>query len=323
MPNVVVPGSALAAGLNAAMLTMWQKAQSLVNPFLAKIMTLDGISVEHRSEPYIYSESAPHPEFQPQGQAIPSSNFEYKTFSVPNLDWSVKLQWHRNDRADLGFVANLYNDASKAGENYKLLDERVMAQILTSAADPKLLPAIPLAPDGTAMFAAGRFGIAAGNIVAGSGVATVSAILHDYFSAVAQMSRFLTPAGQRIYLPGMLDKGGLVIFNAANLEVFHKAFYPQMIQGFGAGISNPALASSVRPPDLYPTNMISTDTWIYISYGSPELPMFKQTREPLRNSFATEENSDLARSTFQESTQWTARHGYGLRIPYGIAQVSN
>lgn len=316
----VLAGPALVAGLSAKMADMWKGAETEVHPQLSKLMEL-AVPSDFLVQPYAYSETPPHPRYQPRGTAVVRKAFEYKSFNVVNYDWSLEIGWHRNDRVDM-HVSNLYADAGEGGKNFRLLPERAAMQILTAAADPDLLPGIPLGPDGLAIFAAARFGIADGNILAGGGVGSGAAIRNDWFKALAQMGQFLTPSGQPIYRGGMADRGSLVIFNVKNYPLFNEAFYPTLVQGFNAGVSNPALAGGVRPPDLWATARITTNTWFVVSYvGQP--PLFQQVREAMRMMYATEENSDEARHTKDEYVSWTERDGYGARVPKNIMEITN
>ena len=47
-----------------------------------------------------------------------------------------------------------------------------------------------------------------------------------------------------------------------------------------------------------------------------------QEREPIRESFATAENSDWSRTTDEEYVQFSARYGVGTNVPFATCKVN-
>lgn len=335
MPGQPVISSAmLTAGLRADFAETYKAKYKSVLARLNRIMQL-GVPSDKLTEIFGYFESAPHPKRWPRGENRKSKGFKSVQYSVTNYDWSAEVEWHENDRND-DQTKGLYTRAQEAGANFASLHEKIFFQIIKAAVDKNLLPAIPLAPDGAALFATtaggvNRFGAANGNLISGGGVASAEAIRVDFFKAVQQFKLFQDTEGEPLFDESVLDAGMTVIFGAANEKLFREAF----IQGrtlqtaeiaataiAAAAVSNIILESGLKV-GLLSTQRITDNDWFVFLEGLPVKPIFQLERQPLRSIARTMENSDQARETKIEAVMWDARYGYGINVPYSAIKINN
>lgn len=320
MPNPVISAATLTAGLRAEFANTYKRENTAMKERLGKVMRMD-IPSDKLTEIYGYYESAPYPKRWIRGENISSKNFRSRQFTVTNYDWARAVEWHVNDRND-DQTKSLYDQAKDCGANWATLDERIFFQMLTSGTDLELLPTIPNAPDGAALFAANRFGLVAGNIVTGSGVATVADITTDLYAAVAAFLQFQDTEAQPLWPQDIVDKGLTIMFNAANVEIFQRSFLGSIVQATNAGISNIILNAGLKV-SLWPTQRITDNDWFVFLDGTEKKPIFSQARQPIAEHVATMETSDSARATKIESIQWDSRSGYGVALPTAAIQVNN
>ena len=331
--QTILAANALTAGLRADFAATYRQQYRFVRERLARIMML-GVPSDKLTELYAYFESAPYPIRWPRGQTISSKPFKSVQFSVTNVDWARKIEWHKNDRED-DQIRSLFDQARQLGANFATLHERVFFQLLTNTTDSTLLATIPNAPDGAAFFAttaagANRFGVSGGNIVTGTGVATSGAVRTDFFSAISRFKRFQDTEGQPLLEEGVLDQGISVIYGATNEQIFREAFIQsRTVQATAAGqastgaaVTNIVLESGLNLK-LWSTQRITDNDWFIILEGTQIKPVFQQEREALKEHVETMDNSDYARRTKIESIQWDARYGYGINIPYSAIKVDN
>jgi hypothetical protein len=254
-----------------------------------------------------------------------------RQFRVQNFDYGRRIQWHENDRQD-DQTKTLYDQARTLGEHFASLPERIFFQMLQNQTDFDLLPAIPLAPDGAALYAttaggADRFGVTNGNIVTGTGVASAAAIRADFFSAISRMKQFRDTENQPLWSDFHFDRGFSVIAGAQNWQVLAEAFRQSLTSSIApgagaAGVTNIILESGLRI-DLWLTQRI-TDNKIYVFMRqTPKKAMFEQVRSPLREAYATMDTSDQVRDSKLEYIQWDCRHGYSIALPYQTVLINN
>ena len=155
--NPVLAGDVLAAGLRNTFEDAYRQAAVEMSTALPKVMDL-GLPSDKLTEPYAYFETAPYPVRWPRGEALKSKGFKDVGWTTTNYDWANKVEWHENDRND-DQTSSLYAQAAMAGEHFATLPERVFFQVVNASTDLDLLPAIPNAPDGSALHAATRFGV--------------------------------------------------------------------------------------------------------------------------------------------------------------------
>ena len=328
--NIVVTAAQLTQWIRTEFADAYKLAADGLGPRIDAMMQR-GIPSNALTEFYGYFEAAPYPRRWPRGTNITSENFLSQTFSVVNYDWGRRVPWHRNDRRD-DRTQSLLDQARSCGEHWATLDERVFFQIVRAAADVNLLPAIPNAPDGAVLYAttaggAARFGVTGGNLITGNGVAAAQTIRNDFYEARSRFRRFQDQKGQPLFSESILDAGYIVIFGAGNEQAFAEAFYQQMTIG-AVGVAPVTAVSNIVKDQLLnvtlvPTQRITDNDWFIFLKGSPKKPIFSQEREPLRESFATEDNSDHARDSGEEYAQWASRRGYGVGPAYGTIEVNN
>ena len=160
----------LSAGLQDAFFDTYTPAAENNKARLSRIAEF--IPSDKEQERFAFYESPPHPAIWRDGESVRRKGFKDQTWTVPNRDWGIAVDWSKNHRMD-DQTHSLRQQAEGAGLNMALVDERALIQIITNATDTNILPSIPNAPDGSALFVTStRFGASGGNTVTGSGVAT-------------------------------------------------------------------------------------------------------------------------------------------------------
>lgn len=331
MINPVITGTQLLQWLRTNFADAYKISYDAMRARLGLVMDL-GITSDRRTEFYGYYETPPYPERVPEGQNPPSKNFKSRSFSVTNYQWMRRVEWSINDRKDEQ-TKTLPDMARMAGDHWGTLEERLFFQILTATSDPKLLPAIPNAPDGAALFNAtdgdggNRFGVSGGNTFANGGVTTGAAIRTDFFKAVSLFRRFQDTEGQPLWDEAALDQGFMVIFSAANLLPFMEAFTQRVnaqaatTATSNAGVTN-VIMDSGQKVTLWPTQRLTGNGWFVISLGAKKKPIFSQQRESLYEVYATEETSDYSRDTGVEYIQWKSRGSAAVGPAYGAISIT-
>lgn len=325
-----------ARGLRAAFISTYgQTERDMARDKLGLVMGLDFPS-DGTSETYAYFESAPHPQRRDRGDSITLAGFSGRQFTVVNREWGTGVQWLRVDEEDdrlQGLVAQSQN----AGRNFARLHERVFFQILLGAANARLLPAVPNAPDGAAFFAAtdgagaNRFGVAGGNTLAGSGVANASQIITTFIALKNRIRNFrdTTPEAEFRWNDADVDNAVFVlIYNAANDQVVSEAFKAPIVlrtqavadsggtTGTAAGVSNILTVDGAGSKVvLWPTHRV-TDNTIYCGMVVEGYrAVFNQQRRAMDEYFEDESNSDQSRRLGSRSLMYLSRYGYGLGLP--------
>ena len=327
--NPVIAGDALARGLKNQFDFTWRRRYEAVSERLSGVMDL-GIASTLIAELYGYFETAPYIQRREYDEEVPSRAFRARNYEVENFSWDISVFWKMEDRL-FDQLKGLERMARQAGENAATLPERVFFQLLTSSADAQLLPAIPNAPDGVALYSAvdgdgaARFGLAGGNIETGGGVATPQVIRTDFFDAMERFGGFQDPELQPAIDPAVIDEGAVVFFNVQNLEVFREAFVQSPTigsAGAAAGVGNIIFDAGMKVK-LVPTQRITDNDWFVFLEGFDLKPIFEQIARPLTETIEVEENSDNARRTKQEGIFWNTIRGFGVNLPLGTVQVNN
>ena len=331
MPGMpVISGETLAAGIRSDFNDIYRQTIEGLAARLGQIVDL-GVTSDKLTELYAYYETAPYPQRWQRGEKIPSSAFKGVSFNITNFDWARRIEWHENDRQD-DQTRSLFDQARSLGQHFATLPERITYQILQDQTDSLLLPKVPLAADGAALYAAtaggtDRFGLSGGNVQGGSGVASGQAIREDFFNAVERFAQFQDTESQPLWDQGDIDQGFVITFNVANWHVFAEAFLQaRTVGGVGqaaaAAPTNVVLDTGVKV-QLWPTQRITdNDSYVFMT-GSPRKAIIQQVRSPLRDAFATMETSDQVRDTKIEYVQWDSREGYGIPIPYQTVKINN
>lgn len=276
-----------------------------------------------------YFEAAPHPRYQPQGDAIHTESMGSKSFTVTNFPYSLRIDWHKDDRED-DKTGSLRQMAQTGAKGHALLPERALFDLL--AATTTTIPAAPNAADGTAVFSTStRFETSGGNSLtstsfSSSGPQCRAAI----FSALEQVMLFKDGKGQPLFNDSDLDAPILVIHAVADLDIFAEAFHQGTVayanSTSNAGVDN---ALTLNQPGYmqrrfipWPTSRLSTGTFYFACTGVPVKPFGMQQRTSIVESYADETNDPEARDTGMEYVQWRQRLGFGVGLPYGLVKVA-
>lgn len=332
MPGqIVVSANTLTAGIRADFASEYASAYETSKARLANCMDL-GVPSDKLTEIYAYYKTAPYPRIWKRGDAIPQDAFDSVQFSVTNRDFAIQVEWNENDRED-DQTRSLMQRAREAGTNFATLSERVFFQILTGSVSTELLPSLPLAPDGAALYAAtasgaARFGATGGNLLTGTGVASSSAIRTDFYNAIERIRLFQDTQGQPLWSEEVIDKGLTIVYPVSSEMAFREAFQQgRTLAGPVSSTSNAAVSNIIMESGLnitlWGSARITDDDWFVFCNGAPLKPVFQQVRRPLRESYANMDNSDLSRSTKIESVSWDSRDGFGLTLPYQTVKVNN
>lgn len=306
------------------------------NPKLGRVMRL-GVPSTKRQEFYGYHESPPNLERVDRDEEVSEDANLLRSYSVENLRWAKAVGYHEDDLEDLQ-LGSLRDVATGLGKRAATLPEQVFFQILTGSTNPRLLKAIPNAPDGAALFAttangSARFGASSGNLLTGSGVANAAAIRTDFWNVLEQFMLFQDTEGEPLLEEGVVDQGVTVIYNPANREVFAEAFKQehtlQRLQNVGgtenvaaAGVTNTVLASG-QPVTLWPTQRVTDNDWFVIADGIFPQIIFEQVRQAPRSIEENRSNSSRARRAWIFANVFDLRSGFGVNLPYGGIKVNN
>jgi hypothetical protein len=290
-----------------------------------------GIGATNRIHEFAYFEAAPHMEQWVRGMTIPTDAMGSVQFSVPVYTWARRVPWHKEDRKD-DQTSSLMDIARMAGASAGLLPERFFFDLLTGGT--ATLPAVPNAPDGAAFFAttaggANRFGVSSGNLLTGSGVASVSAIRTDYYNAIEQWKQFQDGKGQPLLSDEVIDSGVIIIHGAANTEAFEEAFLQRRqgeVLGTDAGTTPSNLVQDAsRNVTLWGSQRVSDNDWFVFLKNPPKKATFLLDREGVQEfqSLEGDNNGDHTRDTGEEYVQWERRAGAGIALPFSAIKVNN
>lgn len=330
MPGgMILSGSTLAAGIRDDFDRTYQPTFDGVLRQLGRVMQMD-VPLNHRTETFGMHETIAYPERYDEGnEAIPMEGTSSNSFTVTAKSFGKRVRWRRIDRVD-NKVGDLRAKAQMLGGHFASLDSRVFAEFLNNSAS--LLPAIPNAPDGAALFSttngasAARFGRTGGNIVTGTGVTTSSQVEADFFSALDAFAQFQDKKGQPYYEADAGSSSYTIFAASADRKVVTQALKADVVHSVqattGAGVSNVIIASGESVTVVF-TARLATGDWYIFRDDAPVKAVFSGVREPLRFAEATEDNSDEARTSGIEYVQWSVRKAYGLNVPFAAIKVNN
>lgn len=336
--SIVSVVSNLTPGIQVRFANTYARHYNGIREKLSGMMDL-AVPSEGAYEIYTAFESAPYVRRWDRGTPRFSKGFKDFQFTVANLDWNVGVTAHRNDVQD-DRSGYLEPRSMGAGKSVAGLPERVLYQIITGGTDPRLLAAIPNAPDDAPIFSAttgagaDRFGVSGGNIETGSGVGSAQAVSNDFFGVMERFRRFQDTEGQPLFdSEEVTSRPVVVTYNVANDRVVQEAFKQsrpvQVVQNVGAteNVAAAAVTNIIMEAGyqvtLIPTQRI-TDNDIYVfATASPVKPVFQQTRQAATMRIQHEENSDEARINKFVGWFWDCREGYGVNTPYGVIKINN
>lgn len=326
----VLTGSTFVNGL----LTSFREAYAMPTPTSAWVSDCMDLALpsNSRQELYAYHNTAPYPSFSPYGDTMRFKGFSSVQWQTINYPYKLAIGWNAFDRAD-DKLQDLMKQAQMGGQHFKTLPERVLIEFLLGSTS--LLPTLPNAPDGVALYyatdgsGANRFGVSGGNIETGGGVASASAVRTDFWQVRARFQAMQDTEGQPLWDAGLLDGGFTVVYSSANEEVFREAFVQgRTLAGPLSSTSNGAVTNTIMESGLAirlcPTQrLLGTDDWFVFANKSPYKPLYRQIREDVKETFHTYDNSDHASQTDEEWVQWVARYGFGVGPAYGTIKVNN
>jgi len=323
---IIRTGETLVAGIRSDFWNTYHSDFDGVLQNLGNVMLL-GVTSDKRTEIYGLRKSMPYPELWPLGDPIPEEGTDSVQFSVTNFRYAKRIKWQRDDRSD-NLVGDLMGEARSLATNFLSLPSRFFIEVVEGSAS--LLPAIPNAPDGAALYAAqdggssDRFGVSGGNIVSASGV-TAANIIADFFSAVTRMAQFQNSKGQPYFEPDVSNESYTIYAPVTLTQAFTEAFQGPLVHSVvattGAAISNAVMVSGVNVTFRF-TSRLTTNDWYVFRNDAPVKAVFLQEREPIREASATEANSDHARTTGEEYVQFVSRLGVGVNVPFATCKVN-
>lgn len=329
MPRIIA-SNLLANGLRTEFADTYQVVrEKQANSMLGKLMNLS-IGATNRQHEFAYVEAAPHMEYWRRGSAVPQDNMGSVTFTVPVYEWARRVAWSKFDRKD-DQTQSLYDSARMAGTSAALLPERFFFDLLTATTNT--LPAIPLAPDGAAMFAStaggsARFGVSGGNLLSRSGISTVSNVLADYYNAIEQFMLFQDGKGQPLLSAETVNAGQILVVPAQHLKLFEESFIQRQqgvaVGSYAAGVSN-IVQDAARNVQIWASPRLTGDDWFVFLANAPKQATFLLDREGVQefSSLEGDNNSDLTRSTGEEYVQWECRQGAGIALPYAAIKLGS
>ncbi len=334
--NVLTPG--IQTRFTQMYGSIWQQNIALYAPMMELAVPSQGAY-----EIYARFESAPHAKRWPRGTPRFAKGFKATQYQVVNHDWNVGVQAHENDVMD-DRTGSMEKRAMDAGGNAARVPVRVFFQLEEAQTNTDLLPQLPNAPDGAALFSAtagdssDRFGVSGGNVISGSGVASVAAIQKDYASAIVRAKQFLDTEGQPFYPDGMEDQGITVVAGVANWFVIKKAFEQDrpviVVTSAGAEGGTSSVVGAAAPTNavkdlrVAPVNILvnpykTTNDWSVWFHAAPVKAIFQQTRQALQYVQANRHNNGDCLRDKTVGWFWDWREGYGVNDPVGCVKIDN
>jgi hypothetical protein len=330
----IVASGLLTAGLRSNFNDYYNQGVAEGAGIVDSVMDPD-IPSDTETELFAYLETSPYPVLWRKGESISSKNVVAQTFSVTNRSWGRALEWNEDDRR-FDKVGGIMKASQKLGEHWGTLKLRVLTQIVQATTDADLLPAIPnAAGEGVALFSAtnaaggARYGISGGNIVTGTGVASGSAIVNDFYLAIARAKNFQDTEGQPLHSDGTFDKEIIVLASATNEIVFRQAFAQNPQANAAPGTAQSAVQNLIFAAGykvkVFNTQRVTGNDWYVIFSGASYRIAFRTMANTPRELtyFMDNNNSDFVRKTKQEGMQWDSREGYGVGAGYAAVKVDN
>lgn len=304
------------------------------DPRVGDLMEL-GLPSDKRQEIYGYPLSAPTVDYWQRGNPIPRETSSIVTFEVDNDSFGKAFEFHEDDLNDVGKVMGAQAWVRGIANRGTQLPDRVAFQIMDGTTNRKLLPGIPLAPDGVGLFSAldgdgnPRYGYSGpgtetGNIVKGAGYSP-DAIRSTFLDKVipyylgAQDTK-----GEPLNDQTEVESGLLVVCNSRFAGAFGKAFQQgrTLEEGtVGAAATSNYILDGGYKIKLWATQRKAATSWVVRAINAGPKPLLQQVRLALRSIDEDRSNSDRARNTKQNAFQVDLRHGYGVGPAYTACQV--
>lgn len=279
------------------------------------------------SEIYGYADSSPVMQRWDEGSAIPANAFLTHNFQVKNYKFGLKVPFSAVSIADdqMGIA---YPRAQEAATSGALLNYRIFFQLLTgnTVSDAnQLLPGVPNAADGVALFAATnaaggpRFGRTGGNLNSpGAGPGSPASVQVDIFTDLSIFQQFQHTNGQPLYPAADAIKKVGFIFNPLYLYSWQGAtqqMFNAVVAGGGAAAVSNITQDNKMQIDLWADQKISNAFSYCCALGYEDKTIFLQDREPLTEQLAEPGNSDRAREYDEWGMYFRRRMGGGIGVP--------
>lgn len=327
---------AIRAGFEDAYNGKWLNTKAVLSP----IMEFDR-PVVSETNTFAYPEAAVQPSIWRRGEDAGDQGFQFKKFTAVVKDWVARVTWFENDeRYDQ--TKQLVNRAEATGATFARLAWRVFFQILTNSTNNKLLPAIPNAPDGAALYSAtdggggNRFGVSGGNAVTQSGT-TGTAIQTDLYTCIQRFSNMQDTEGEELWPSDMLMGGMTIVHGPALIRAMNDAFAQRLnlvpLNASGAEAtssvvtagskSNVVLDSGFSVRTIVSAKITGNAFHVFLE-NAPEKAIFHMNPPggELRSSFEDMSNSDRSRKSKTKARQWDKSEGYSVFLPYQTIKVS-
>lgn len=327
-----------ARGLKSTFIDTYKRNNAKLNPSLSAVMDM-GQASDGAAEDFFYYLSAPHPVRTAKGASTPRAAFGGRRFRALNYNYKVAIEWHEDDEAD-DQTGGLVDQARSAAGNFTLLPERVFFQILQGTTDTDLLPSIPNAGDGAALYSTtngsgtARFGATGGNSLTGLDLTTAADWQSSFYQGVEQFDQFEDTEGQPLDLGSRAHANGItLVFNSDNRELAAKAFRQSqnvaIIQNAG-GTENVAAAAqsnfiidSGLTVDLFPSPRVTDSKLRLFIRNFGEKAIFMQTREALKDNLQDRATSDITKDNGMKALFWKWRGGFSpCGEPFMTVQVA-
>lgn len=326
--NSVLTGPALGAAVLDNFVNTYRTEMPAVEAELSLVM--EDISGRSRTDEQGYPESAPYFSHWDYGESISSENFEYITYTYTHRRYGKRISWLEDDRKDEK-TRTLLSQAQQLGQNVAWAKREAFFDLLLGTTI--FLPATVNAPDGVGFFSAtdggggDRFGLTGGNIITGDTLGTVQNILTNFYEGKSQFMRFLNTKNKKLIPQTVIDRGVLVIYGAANEEIFQRAFrQTQQVNLAAADAAAPEsniLLDTNERVKLMPTELITDDDWFIFLTGTTLKPLGRSVLEALQTDLANRANSDFTRDFGEEYFQAYSRDAYFINLPYMAMQINN
>ncbi len=333
MASLVISNKATIAGIKSDFINTYRKTEPEALAFLRLVMEM--INTDERNPQYYYRESPPLPGHWPAGEAIPTQGMGEKSYSLLVRDWGVHIPWHRNDRQD-DLTRSLQTAARQAGSGFARLGIEVFFQMLLGTSNPRLLPSLPLSPDGVPITSVldgngdPRFGSAQGNKFSGSGI-TSTAFYDDFWKAWGEgFTSFRHTDSITPYFEQSELTKALIIYAPKHEKAMRETFIATQrativpgVATAGASTSNVILESGLEITLWSTPYMGTSNKWFIVLPNAHVKPVVRAEKESMRSVEYNEANSDISRMRGQEGLILWQRAGYTSNLPLALIEVTN
>lgn len=178
---------------------------------------------------FVLMEGAPVAVRWEKGTPMPEQGFKTQKFQTVVRKWAMSISVSEEDKL-YDQTNNAMARAQETAQSFADIPWRVFNQIILGSANNSLLPYIPNAADGVALYSAtnaaggDRYGASGGNIVTQTGT-TGTALQTDFLSAVSRAANFQNTNGEELFPGANIASGGVdVVFGPSMLKACQDAF---------------------------------------------------------------------------------------------------